>query len=70
MFRPLRIQYPNAWYHVMNRGSRGEAIFSQKADCSVFIDLLKEVVDVYNVGIVDRDVGSKATYELGSCLES
>ena len=24
MSRPLRIQYPDAWYHVMNRGRRGE----------------------------------------------
>jgi len=22
--RPLRIEYPDAWYHVMNRGRRGE----------------------------------------------
>ena len=27
MSRPLRIQYPDAWYHVMNRGRRGEKIF-------------------------------------------
>jgi hypothetical protein len=27
MARPLRIQYPDAYYHVMNRGNRGEAIF-------------------------------------------
>ncbi len=26
MSRPLRIQYPDAWYHVMNRGRRGEEI--------------------------------------------
>jgi putative transposase len=24
MSRPLRIEYPGAWYHVMNRGRRGE----------------------------------------------
>ena len=51
MSRPLRIQYPDAWYHVMNRGRRGETIFSEKEDYSGFIDLLKEVVDVYNVRI-------------------
>ncbi len=27
MARPLRIQYPEAWYHVMNRGRRAEAVF-------------------------------------------
>jgi len=24
MSRPLRIEYPGAWYHVMNRGRRSE----------------------------------------------
>jgi len=30
MSRPLRIEYPGAWYHVMNRGRRSESIFSDK----------------------------------------
>ncbi len=30
--RPIRVQYPNAWYHVMNRGGRGQAIFESKDD--------------------------------------
>ena len=25
--RPLRIEYPDAWYHAMNRGRRGEEIY-------------------------------------------
>ena len=44
MARPLRIQYPEAWYHVMNRGRRAEAIFLGKKDYTGFIDLLKETV--------------------------
>lgn len=32
MSRPLRIEYPGAWYHVMNRASRGEEDFSSAAD--------------------------------------
>jgi hypothetical protein len=28
MSRPLRIEYPGTWYHVMNRGRRGEDIFA------------------------------------------
>ena len=51
MSRPLRIQYPDAWYHVMNRGRRGESVFLDKQDCSVFIELLKEVVDMYKVRV-------------------
>lgn len=27
MSRPLRIEYPGAWYHVMNRGSGARRIF-------------------------------------------
>jgi len=51
MSRPLRIQYPDAWYHVMNRGRRGEEIFTRKNDYTVFIDLIKELVEDYNVKI-------------------
>jgi hypothetical protein len=43
MSRPLRIQYPNVWYHVMNRGRRGEVVFLEEEDCLEFINLLKEV---------------------------
>ncbi len=32
MSRPLRIQYSNAWYHVMNRGRRGDHVFESKDD--------------------------------------
>ena len=28
MARPLRIEYPDAWYHIMNRGRRAERIFT------------------------------------------
>ena len=51
MSRPLRIQYPDAWYHVMNRGRRGEDVFAGKKDYNAFIDLLKELVEDYNVKI-------------------
>jgi len=51
MSRPLRIQYAGAWYHVMNRGRRGEEVFSGKNDYTAFIDILKELVEDYNVKI-------------------
>ena len=51
MSRPLRIQYPDAWYHVMNRGRRGEKIFSLKEDYESFINLLEELDEVYNVKV-------------------
>jgi len=51
MPRPLRIQYPDAWYHVMNRGRRGEKIFENKEDYRSFVDLLEELSEVFNVNI-------------------
>jgi putative transposase len=51
MSRPLRIQFPDAWYHVMNRGRRGENIFRIKKDYMSFVDLLKELDDVFNAKI-------------------
>jgi len=32
MSRPLRIEYPGAWYHIMHRGRRYEAIFEDTND--------------------------------------
>jgi len=40
MVRPLRIEYPGAWYHVMNRGRRGEQIFLEERDYKTFLELL------------------------------
>jgi putative transposase len=51
MSRPLRIQYPDAWYHVMNRGRRGEDIFLEKNDYLLFIDLLCEPTTLWRVNI-------------------
>jgi REP element-mobilizing transposase RayT len=51
MTRPLRIQYPDAWYHVMNRGRHGESIYDNAKDYLDFIDLLKETVSMWNVKI-------------------
>jgi hypothetical protein len=42
MVRPLRIEYPGAWYHVMNRGRRGEQIFLEQRDYKPFLELLME----------------------------
>ncbi len=42
MPRPLRIEYPDAWYHVMNRGRRDEDIFLDDQDYVMFTELLKE----------------------------
>jgi putative transposase len=40
MPRKLRIQYPGAVYHVMNRGDRGERIFADDDDRERFLRTL------------------------------
>ena len=47
MTRPLRIQYPNAWYHVMNRGRRGEQVFETKTDYERFVDIILEATELF-----------------------
>ena len=42
MARKLRLEYPGAIYHVMNRGDRREAIFTDDADRQRFLDCLGE----------------------------
>ena len=49
MARPLRIQYAGAFYHIMCRGNKGNAIFIDGADRNRFLHLLAESLDIYDV---------------------
>lgn len=51
MPRPLRINYPNAWYHVMNRGAGRQKIFKNSMHRVMFLNLLKECHLMFNVTI-------------------
>jgi len=42
MARPLRIEYPGAYYHVMNRGQSRRNIFIEDKGRQTFLDLLAE----------------------------
>lgn len=42
MVRKLRVEYPGAVYHVMNRGGRRDPIFKDDADRQRFMDTLGE----------------------------
>ena len=42
MARKLRVQYPGAIYHVMNRGDRREAIFEDDHDRQRFMETLND----------------------------
>jgi putative transposase len=45
MARKLRVQYPGAIYHLLNRGDRREAIFLDDKDRKCFLDSLGEVCE-------------------------
>src|SRR5580704_7319029 len=45
MARKLRVEYPGAIYHVMNRGDRREAIFLDDEDRKKFISTLGEACE-------------------------
>lgn len=51
MSRPLRIEYKEAWYHVMNRGRNREDIFHDNIDYKAFTDLLIETCEMWNFRI-------------------
>jgi len=48
MVRPLRIEYPNAWYHVTGRGVARSAIFKDDKDRLRFLKALGESVEAFN----------------------
>ncbi len=51
MSRPLRIEYPGAWYHVMNRGRRHCDVFEEEQDFHLFIDILKNTSKIWNLKV-------------------
>jgi len=51
MARPLRIEYPGAWYHVLNRGRRREKIFFSQDDYKAFLKLLGECSELFNIEV-------------------
>ena len=48
MSRPLRIEFPDALYHVTARGDRREAIFEDDQDRRMFLATLQQVVGRFN----------------------
>ena len=47
MARPLRIEYPGAYYHVTSRGNERKAIFRGDADREKFLELLGRAVEEF-----------------------
>lgn len=48
MSRPIRIEFPNALYHITARGDRREDIFEDDIDRQAFLHVLAQVVDQFN----------------------
>ncbi len=51
MSRPLRIEYPNAWHHVMNRARRHQELFIDRDDYICFVELLKQTSELFNIRV-------------------
>lgn len=49
MARPLRIEYPGAFYHVINRGNAGQAIFKSRRDREKFLAYLEKMVERFGI---------------------
>ena len=48
MTRPLRIEYPGAWYHVMNRGAGRRPIFASDDHRHYFLSLLGDATERFD----------------------
>lgn len=51
MSRPLRIEYPWACYHVMNRGAARQRIFQNDNHYEIFVKLLSEIYNRFQIKI-------------------
>lgn len=51
MPRSLRIEYPGAWYHVMNRGLGRRSIFASNKDRETFLKLLGDISETFRIEV-------------------
>ena len=49
MARPLRVEYPGAYYHVLNRGNNQENIFLNNRDREKFIEYLEKASERFSI---------------------
>jgi REP element-mobilizing transposase RayT len=52
MSRPLRIEFPDAVYHVTSRGDRREPIYRDDADRQAQLDLLAQAMDRFDAQVL------------------
>ncbi|MGH7478467.1 MAG: transposase [Candidatus Methylomirabilales bacterium] len=51
MARPLRIEFPGAYYQIMNRGLARQRVFSDRVDRLTFIELLADCHEMWSVRV-------------------
>ncbi len=51
MARPLRIEFPGAWYHVANRGAGHRPVFLTDDDRKSFVELLSELEERFGLEV-------------------
>jgi putative transposase len=51
MSRPLRIEYPGALYHVVNRGNQRQDVFKSQRDCETFLKKLEHFAELFEVKV-------------------
>jgi REP element-mobilizing transposase RayT len=49
MARPLRVEYPGAFYHVINRGNNQEKIFKNERDKEKFLEYLGKANEHFSI---------------------
>ena len=49
MARPLRVEYPGAFYHVINRGNNQEKIFNNDRDKEKFLEYLEKASERFSI---------------------
>ncbi|MBI2890196.1 MAG: transposase [Nitrospirae bacterium] len=52
MARPLRVEFPGAYYHVMNRGLDRQPVFEREEDHGRFVDLLADITTRWDVRVM------------------
>ena len=51
MSRKPRTDFPGAWHHVMHRGARRAPIFKNDSHCLLFLDLMENIVDDFEIEV-------------------
>jgi len=53
MARPLRIEFPHAYYHIMNRGLARQLVFTDRSDWKMFLELLAECHETWWIRVIE-----------------